>query len=202
MEQKPKATARAKLVLPAEITYFKTPADFRSWFERHHASTSELWVGFYKKSSGTPSITWPESVDAALCFGWIDGVRKMIDAERYVIRFTPRKASSTWSSINHRRIQELIAQGLVQQAGLNAFERREEKKTGIYSYEQRKQQQFEPAHEKIFRKNKTAWTFFQAQPPGYRAILTWWVLSAKQEATRLKRLDKLIDESAHGRRMR
>src|SRR5258708_37829287 len=121
MEQKPKATARAKLVLPAEITYFKTPADFRSWFERHHASTSELWVGFYKKSSGTPSITWPESVAEALCFGWIDGVRKSLNETSYTIRFTPRKPTSNWSSININLVRKLTKQGLMHPAGLKAF---------------------------------------------------------------------------------
>ena len=120
-----------------KIRFFKTPADLRKWFKTHHASMSELWVGFYKKNSGKASITWPESVDAALCFGWIDGIRKSIDEDSYMIRFTPRKTRSTWSSVNIKRAKELLQEGLMQPAGLKAFEARQENRSGIYSYEQR-----------------------------------------------------------------
>ncbi len=177
-------------------TFFPTPADFRRWLKANHATETELLVGFYKTSSGKPSITWPESVDQALCFGWIDGVRKRVDDESYTIRFTPRKPTSTWSAVNIKRVEELTQQGLMQPAGLKAFEARKENKSGIYSYEQRSAT-LPPEYEKVLKKNKAAWTFFQAQPASYRKAAVWWVVSAKQEATRLKRLDQLIDLSAH-----
>ena len=185
--------------LPVEPHFFATPTEFRQWLEEHHTSARELWVGFHKKGSGRPSITWPESVDEALCFGWIDGVRKSIDDKSYVIRFTPRKVSSTWSAVNIKRITELIGQGRVFPAGLEAFERRSEKKSGIYSYEQRGLAKLDKAHEQQFRAQKAAWEYFQAQPPGYKKIVTWWVVSAKKEETRQRRLATLIEASAEGR---
>jgi uncharacterized protein YdeI (YjbR/CyaY-like superfamily) len=178
------------------------PEAFRAWLEQHHATDQELWVGFYKKDSGRPSITWPESVDEALCFGWIDGVRKSIDDESYMIRFTPRKPSSTWSAVNIKRVGELAEQGRMHPAGLAAFARRTEAKSGIYAYENRDSAALEAADEQQFRANAQAWDFFQAQPPGYRKTAIWWVVSAKQEATRRKRLATLIDDSAHGRTIR
>ena len=181
-------------------TFFKTQADFRRWFEKHHQSAKELLVGFYKKSSGRPSITWPESVDEALCFGWIDGIRRNIDNVSYSIRFTPRRATSIWSSINIKRAQELIDQGLMRPAGLNAFRARKDNKSGIYSYEQRREK-FPDPYARIFKRNKPAWAWFEAQPPGYRKMMGWWVVSAKKEETRLKRLTKLIEESSEGRRI-
>jgi uncharacterized protein YdeI (YjbR/CyaY-like superfamily) len=183
-----------------ELTFFKSQSDFRKWLEKHHATSGELLVGFYKKSSGLPSITWPESVDEALCFGWIDGIRRSIDEMSYTIRFTPRKPTSTWSAINIKRAQELIDHGLLRPAGLKAFQARRENKSGIYSYEQRSERLPEP-YEKKFKKHKTAWAFFQAQPPGYRKSAGWWVVSAKKDETSLKRLTKLIEESAQGRRI-
>ena len=182
-------------------TFFKTQADFRGWLEKHHESSRELLVGFYKKSSGRPSITWPESVDEALCFGWIDGVRRSIDGISYTIRFTPRRSTSIWSSINIKRAQELIEQGLMRPAGLKAFQARKENKSGIYSYEQRSEKLPEP-YESEFKKNKTAWDFFQAQPPWYRKTVGWWIVSAKKEETRMNRLATLIEESASGRPLR
>ena len=182
-------------------TFFKTQADFRRWFEKHHQSTKELLVGFYKKSSGRPSITWPESVDEALCFGWIDGIRRSLDDISYTIRFTPRRSTSIWSSINIKRAQELIDQGLMRPAGLDAFQARRENKSGIYAYEQRTEKLPEP-YESEFKKNKTAWDFFQAQPPWYRKTVGWWIVSAKKEETRLKRLATLIEESANGQTLR
>ncbi len=184
-----------------EPTFFATPAKFRAWLKKHHASAAELLVGFYKKGSGRPSITWPESVDEALCVGWIDGVRRNIDEQSYSIRFSPRRPTSIWSAVNIRRAQELIAEGRLTAAGLAAFERRTENRSGIYAYEQRPQDLPEP-YASTFRRAAAAWKFFIAQPPHYRKTLVWWVVSAKQEATRESRLTKLIAESVAGRRMR
>lgn len=182
-----------------EVTFFDSPAAFRAWLEEHHEMAKELWVGFYKKSSGRPSITWPESVDEALCVGWIDGIRKSVDEISYTIRFTPRKPRSNWSAVNVARVAELTRLGRMRPAGRKAFEERTEEKTGIYSYEQRHTAQFEAAQEQQFRANQPAWDFFQAQPAGYRQMATWWVVSAKKEVTRLKRLATLIEDSAQGR---
>ncbi len=176
--------------------FFPTLADWRAWLEKHHADAEEFCVGFYKRDSGRPSITWPESVDGALCFGWIDGVRKTIDATSYKIRFTPRKRRSVWSAINIRRARELSKQGLMHAAGLSAFEKRDDDRSAIYAYEQRTNAKLAPAFEKQFRANREAWTFFQSQPPWYQRTSTYWVVSAKREETRRKRLTTLIDCSA------
>lgn len=184
-----------------EPLFFTTSDDLQKWFFRHHATRSELWVGFYKKGSGKPSITWPESVDEALCVGWIDGIRKSIDADSYKIRFTPRRRGSIWSAVNIRRVEALTNESRMLPAGLRAFAARKENKSGIYSYEQRRAELEEP-YESLLRENEAAWEFFRAQPPSYRKALSWWVTSAKQEATRQKRLQKLIEECARGRRLR
>jgi uncharacterized protein YdeI (YjbR/CyaY-like superfamily) len=181
--------------------FFSTPADFRKWLQKHHRSEQELWVGFYKKGTGRASITWPESVDEALCFGWIDGLRKRVDADRYMIRFTPRRKGSIWSAINTRRMDALIRARRVRAAGLAAFEAREEKKSSVYSFEQRQAPVFDPPLARRFMAHKAAWAFFQAQPPGYRKLATGFVMSAKQDATRLRRLDILVALSADGRRL-
>jgi len=181
-----------------KVTFFNSPPDFRNWLEIHHAAAQELWVGYYKKDSGRPSMTWPESVDEALCFGWIDGIRKSVDDTSYTIRFTPRKPRSIWSAVNIRRAQELANLGRMRPAGLKAFQARQENKSGVYSYEQRSHK-LEGAYEEKLKKNKAAWDFFQAQPPSYRKAANWWVVSAKKEETRLKRLNKLIEDSAQGR---
>lgn len=178
-----------------ELKFFAKPADLRKWFEKNHDRLSEQWVGFYKKGSGRPSITWPESVDEALCFGWIDGVRKSIDDESYKIRFTPRKKTSTWSAVNIKRVGELVELGLMHPSGLAAFERREEKRSRIYSYEQG-DVDLDPHYLRQFKRNKKAWAFFESQPPSYRKTATHWVIRAKQESTRLKRLGTLIEDSA------
>lgn len=178
--------------------FFRSPAEFRNWLKDHHATAKELWVGYHKKDSGKASMTWPESVDEALCFGWIDGLRKRVDDLAYSIRFTPRKPHSVWSTVNIRRVQQLTEQGLMQAAGLEAFKGRSEKKSGIYSYEQRTANLGDP-YAGILRKNKTAWRFFQAQPPSYKKRVAWRVISAKKEETRLKRLEKLIADWKHGR---
>jgi uncharacterized protein YdeI (YjbR/CyaY-like superfamily) len=181
--------------------FFKTPSAFRKWLIDNHDKGKELWVGFYKKDSGKPSITWPESVDEALCFGWIDGIRKSIDPESYKIRFSPRKPDSIWSAVNMRNMERLIKQDLVTPAGMKAYAARKEFRSGIYSYEQRPAELVEP-YAAQFKRNKAAWKFFQAQPPGYRKMMNWYIVSAKQEQTRLARLEKLIEASANGQRIR
>jgi uncharacterized protein YdeI (YjbR/CyaY-like superfamily) len=186
---------------PADLLFFAKPADFRKWLQANHQSSREQWVGFYKKSSGRPSITWPESVDEALCVGWIDGLRKTVDAESYKIRFTPRKTTSNWSAVNIGRVKELTTLGRMRPAGLKAFELRKEEKSGIYAYENRHAAALDEAAEARFRSRKKAWQFFQDQPAGYRHLATWYVASAKRDETRQKRLEKLIAESDAGRRI-
>lgn len=180
--------------------FFKTPDDFRKWLSKHHDKESELLVAFYKKDSGKQSITWPESVDQALCFGWIDGIRRRIDDASYSIRFTPRRPSSTWSNVNIKRVGELKEQGLMQLTGLKAFEARREYRSGIYAYEQRSPE-LPPEYQKLLSKNKAAQKFFAAQPPSYRKAVHWYVVGAKREETRLKRLNELIKYSALGQRL-
>ena len=180
-------------------TFFTTPPEFRTWLEKRHRETRELWVGFHKKSSGQASITWPEAVDEALCFGWIDGQRKGLDEVAYAIRFTPRKPGSIWSVANVNRVEELRAQRRMQPVGLEAFEARARGRSGIYSYEQRKTAELDVAQLRKFRANRNAWEFFQAQLPSYQKAAVWWVITAKTETTNLKRLGQLIDDSAHGR---
>ncbi len=181
--------------------FFATPADFRKWLEKNHDKISEQWVGFYKRDSGKPSITWPESVDVALCYGWIDGLRKSIDEISYRIRFTPRRKSSNWSAVNIKRVAELTKLGMMHAAGLKAFQERKEEKSGIYSYsyEQRKNLQLTPELEKTFRADKKAWEFFQKQPPWYRRTCVFWIVSAKQDETRARRLIRLMNDSRNGR---
>jgi len=181
--------------------FFATPKQFRAWLGKHHADTSELWVGFYKKDAGRPSITWPESVDEALCVGWIDGLRKSIDEHSYMIRFTPRKPGSTWSQVNTKRAKELIEDKRMLPAGLRAFAGRDPKKTNLYSFEQRHAAKLDAALEKRFKANRDAWTFFASQPEGYRRIALFYVMSAKQEDTRARRLETLIRDSAAGLRI-
>jgi uncharacterized protein YdeI (YjbR/CyaY-like superfamily) len=181
-------------------TFFKSPADFRKWLERHADTKQELLVGFYKTGSGRPSITWPESVDAALCFGWIDGVRKRIDDVSYTIRFSPRKTTSVWSAVNTRRARELIDEGRMTPAGLAAFEVRRANKSGVYSYENRPATLVEP-YASMLARNARARKFFEAQPPSYKRAATWFVLSAKKDETRLKRVQQLIEVSAAGERL-
>ncbi len=180
--------------------FFATPEKFRAWLEKNHATETELLVGFYKRDSGKPSITWPESVDEALCVGWIDGIRRTIDDDAYTIRFTPRTRKSKWSAVNIKRVGELTKLGRMKAAGLAVFVKRDESQSEGYSYE-RKEAQLDAAMEKKFRANKTAWAFWEAQPPYYRRMLSWWIISAKREETRAKRLELLIAASAEGRRI-
>jgi uncharacterized protein YdeI (YjbR/CyaY-like superfamily) len=182
-------------------TFFATAADFGSWLARHAAAEAKLDVGFYKRGSGRPSMTWPESVDEALCFGWIDGVRRSIDERSYQIRFTPRKPTSTWSAINIERVNVLEAQGRMREAGLIAFSHRRETRSKIYAHEQTASAELEPREEARFRKNKKAWKFFQGQPTRYRHRVIWGIISAKRPETRQARLAKLIEASGSGHRL-
>ncbi|MFN2477023.1 MAG: YdeI family protein [Chthoniobacterales bacterium] len=184
-----------------EVLFFATPAEFRAWLFENQAARREQWVGFYKKDSGRPSITWPESVDEALCVGWIDGVRKRIDDESYKIRFTPRQAVSTWSSVNIRRAEALACAGRMQPSGLAAFARRTEDRSRIYSYENKIAAAVSAELDRRFRDAPEAWEFFQVQPASYQRIAKWWVSSAKRACNRERRLAKLISESAAGRRI-
>jgi uncharacterized protein YdeI (YjbR/CyaY-like superfamily) len=179
------------------LTFFSTQSEFRNWLVENHDKETELLVGFYKVDSGKPSLTWSQSVDQALCFGWIDGVRKSIDKESYCIRFTPRKATSIWSAVNMAKVEELMKQGFMYTAGVVSFEKRSESKSKIYSYE-KAVSIFPPDFEKQFKANKTAWDYFQSLAPSYRIPSANWVMSAKQEATKLKRLNELIKDSAAG----
>ncbi len=182
--------------MPPKPQFFPTPAAWRAWLETHHAHATELWVGFYKRDTGRPSITWPEAVDGALCFGWIDGIRKSIDEQAYKIRFTPRRSRSIWSAINLKRATELASLGMMHPSGEAAFEKRTSERTATYSYEQRKRAEFPPGYKKKFRANAAAWEFFQSQPSWYRRTSTYWVISAKKEETRAKRFDRLIRDSS------
>jgi uncharacterized protein YdeI (YjbR/CyaY-like superfamily) len=184
-----------------EPIFFSSPAEWRRWLQRNHSKAGEVWVGFHKRATGKPSLTWPESVDEALCFGWIDGVRKSIDASAYKIRFTPRKTRSVWSAINIKRAAELIEQKRMAPAGKKAFEARTDDRSVLYSYEQRKNPKLPVALAKKFRASKKALAFFESQAPWYQRTATWWVISARKDETRLKRLETLIADSAAGRRI-
>ena len=181
--------------------FFASPDEFRAWLEANHDSESEVVVGFHKKHTGLPSLTWTESVREALCFGWIDGVRRRIDDDSYSIRFTPRKPGSNWSVVNVRHVEELTGAGRMHPAGIEAFEARKPEKTGVYTYENRRKAKLGPEQEERFRANKQAWDFFQAQPSGYRQSAIFWVVSAKREETRDRRLTTLIGDSAQHRRI-
>jgi uncharacterized protein YdeI (YjbR/CyaY-like superfamily) len=183
-----------------EPRFFRTRQAWRRWLERNHATKPELVVGFYKVGSGRQSITYDESVEEALCFGWIDGVRRRIDEASYSMRFTPRRAKTYWSTVNLERFARLQAEGKVAPAGLEAYERREDDVDRRYSFE-RESIDFDREQRAAFRANKAAWTYWQVQPPGYRKVATWWVVSPKREATRRAHLDTLIAHSAKGERL-
>ena len=188
-----------------EALHFKSAADSRRWLEKNHASTLELLLGFYKKASGKGGFTYPEAVDELLCFGWIDGVKRRVDDERYTHRITPRKPGSTWSNVNVNHVARLTQTGKMHPAGLKAFAGRKVGKTGLYSYERgpaaSRPQKLPAALEKIFRTDQPAWTHWQSQPPGYQRLAVYWVTSAKQEATRRRRLAQLIALTAQGKRI-
>jgi uncharacterized protein YdeI (YjbR/CyaY-like superfamily) len=181
----------------AEPRFFRTPAELRRWFARHHASATELFLGYWKVGSGEKSVTWPESVDEALCVGWIDGVTRRIDEQRYVVRFTPRKKSSIWSAVNIARVQALEAEGRMQDAGRAAFALRREHKSGVYSFEQ-KSVELPDEYATLLKANRKAWAHFEARAPSYRKAVLWWIVSAKQEATRQRRLAQLIEHGERG----
>ena len=181
------------------IVFFTSAQAFRAWLERHHKKQRVLHVGFRKRHTGRLSLTWPESVGEALCFGWIDGVRHRIDAESYTIRFTPRNAGSIWSAINLKRVRALVRSGRMRPHGLRVFQARNKKKSGLYSFEQRREITLAPRHAKLLRADRSAWAYFQVQAPWYRRTAAFWVESAKREETRLRRLAALITASAGGR---
>jgi uncharacterized protein YdeI (YjbR/CyaY-like superfamily) len=183
-----------------DVAFFASAAAWREWLAAHHDAATELQVGFYKRDAGRPSITYQEALDEALCYGWIDGVRKGLDEASYTIRFTPRKPRSNWSAVNIRRVEELSRLGLMQPPGIQAYEARDAERSRMYSYEQERHTLTE-AFQQQFRASGVAWDFFQAQPPSYRKVASYWVMSAKQEATRLRRLATLIEDSAEGRRL-
>ncbi|MGD9892529.1 MAG: YdeI family protein [Dehalococcoidia bacterium] len=183
-----------------DVVYFASAAAFRAWLEKHHDTATELWVGYYKKGTGKQSITHPEAVDQALCFGWIDGVRWGVDAERFANRFTPRTRRSNWSAVNIKRVGELMEVGLMQPAGIAAFEKRDKERAAAYSFEQGAPQ-LGVEFESEFQLNAVAWEFFRSQAPWYQRIATWWVISAKREETRRRRLATLIEDSERGERI-
>ena len=184
--------------LDAPATFFETPAAFARWLRRNHRTAAELWVGYYKRATDRPSVTWPESVQEALRFGWIDGLRRSIDDESYKIRFTPRRPGSNWSQVNIRFAEALIAEGEMERAGLTAFEARKAPPAGGYTYEQ--DEGAAEAHvERELKRHRAAWAFFQAQPPWYRRTCARWVMSAKKDETRRRRLATLVADSARER---
>ena len=183
------------------IKFFKSSSDLSQWLETNHASVHELWVGFFKKDSGKGGITYAEAVDQALCFGWIDGLKQRVDDLRYTHRFTPRKPKSNWSLTNIRHFERLQQSGRLTSAGLNAYAARDPKKSGVYSFENAARR-LAATDEQRFKADKSAWEFFHRQPPGYRRTAIWWVISAKKDDTRARRLAQLIAESGKGQRMR
>ncbi len=178
--------------------FFPISADFRQWLEKHHETEKELIVGFYKKATKIPSMTWSESVDEAICFGWIDGIRKSIDDKSYTIRFTPRRPNSIWSAVNLKKIEELTQKGLMKPAGIAIFEKRKEGKSKIYAYEQKQQMKLDAAYEAQIKANKKAWAYFDALAPSYKKATIWWIMSAKREETRGRRLKVTITSSEDG----
>lgn len=190
----------AKIWEGAEPKFFSEESEFRQWLQENHDSEEELWVGYYKKATDVPSITWPQSVDQALCFGWIDGIRKSLDEKRYMIRFTPRRPKSIWSAVNLKRFKELKAQGQVEQAGLDTFKHRSVKKSGRYSYE-RDKAKLTPEYRAKLKEHEKAWAYFNALPPSARKASVWWIMSAKRESTRRRRLAVLIGSSEKGQKI-
>ncbi len=183
-----------------QIIYFESASAFRAWLAANHDRTAELWVGFYRKDSGKTGITYAEAVDEALCFGWIDGLKKRVNAESYTHRFTPRKPKSNWSLNNIRRAGELKCLGRMTPAGLKAFEARDPRRSGVYSFENTSRR-FDFERKRKFRRNRRAWEFFRNQPPGYQRLAKFWVMSARREATRCRRLARLMDGSEKGLRL-
>ncbi len=184
---------------PEEAIYFRSGDELRDWFDANHETATELWIGYHRKATGRPSVTWSETVDEALCVGWIDSVRYSVEGGRFVQRLTPRRKGSNWSAINIAKVGQLIDEGRMKPAGLAAFEARSDERSAIYSYEGRKEAAFEPDQEARFRANEAAWAWFAARPASYRTTAIYWVVSAKRPETREKRLETLIEDSAAGR---
>ncbi len=184
-----------------EPVFFRNPEELRAWFEAHADTERELWVGYWRKATGRPSLTWPQAVDEALCVGWIDGVRKSLDDQRFIQRFTPRQRRSTWSAVNIRRVPELIAEGRMRPAGLAAFERRTQDRSAIYTYEQRHEVRLAPEDQAALDANEPARKFWEAQPAGYRKNATYWIVSAKRPETRARRFAQLLEDYAGGLRV-
>jgi uncharacterized protein YdeI (YjbR/CyaY-like superfamily) len=185
-----------------EPIFFDSPEAFYAWLAEHHDKETEVWVGYWKKATGKPSLTWSQAVDQALCFGWIDTRSQSIDSERHMQRFTPRKPASNWSRVNIEKVARLTEEGKMRPAGVAAFEKRRPEKSGVYSFERRDEAKLDPEQEKLFRANAKAWEFFQSQPPGYRKTAIHLVISAKKPETRAKRLNQLIADSAAGLRIK
>jgi uncharacterized protein YdeI (YjbR/CyaY-like superfamily) len=185
-----------------EPIFFESPQEFYDWLEEHHETESEVYVGMYKAHTGKPSMTWSEAVDQALCFGWIDGRANRIDEDSWMQRFTPRRADSNWSKINIEKVAKLEEAGLMRPAGLKAFEARKEEKSGVYSFEQRHEAKLTEEYEQRLRANPAARKYWEARPPGYRTTATYWVMSAKREETRERRLNQLIEDCASGRHIK
>ena len=184
---------------PRDVVFFASPEELRAWFDEHHETADELWVGYHRKATGRPTVTWPEAVDEALCVGWIDGIRYRLDDTRHAQRFTPRRKGSIWSAINTKRAGELMAEGRIRPAGLRAFEARSPERTAVYSYE-RETAAFSKDQQRRFEADRPAWAFFQAQAPSWRRAITHWVSSAKREETRERRFVRLVEDSRAGRR--
>ena len=185
--------------MTAEAIYFGSPAEFRAWLEQHHESATEVFVGMWKKATGKQVMNWSQAVDEALCFGWIDGIAKRVDDQSHKQRFTPRKPTSNWSAVNVKKVAQLRDESRMRPAGEAAFARRRPEKTGVYSFEQPDEPAFSPEQQAQFEADAAAWAYFQARPPWYRRTATWWVISAKREDTRARRLATLIADSAAGR---
>lgn len=185
-----------------EPIYFETAAAFRSWLAAHGATAGELLVGYHKVGSGQPGMSWSESVDEALCYGWIDGVRRRIDEHRYSIRFTPRRPTSIWSAVNIAKFEQLSTEGRMTPAGTAAYAHRSEAKSRVYAFEQAAMPELSAAELRQFRRDKVAWSFFEATPPGYRKVVVHWVVSAKKVETRAARLARLVEACARGKRLR
>ena len=182
------------------LRFFRTVGEFRRWLEKNHAKSDELWIGFYKKNSEKGGVTYAQALDESLCYGWIDGIRKTLDDESFTIRFTQRKPTSIWSNVNIGHVARLTKEGRMQPAGIAAYQKKDDTRAGVYSFE-RKIAQLEPAMVKQFKREPAAWKYFESQPPYYRRAASWWVISAKRDETRASRLERLINISAREERL-
>lgn len=183
-----------------KLRFFRSPSAFRRWLEKNHDKEQELWIGFYRKDSGKGGITYHQALDEALCFGWIDGIRKKVDGDSFTNRFTPRKKNSIWSNVNIAHVERLTREQRMMQPGIAAFSAKDPSRAGVYSFE-REKAELEPDMKKRFRQNEKAWKYFEAQPPYYRRMAAWWIISAKRDVTREKRLAELISVSAKEMRL-